>query len=135
MVWKHFDPTQNWIFWGCSPMEGGEEGKWWNLAVIRYLNKNQKIYESCEKSRNFCWYQQFFINNQNKFCYLKKRRYKLHFDNSFNFFFELLNIVLINMVTMMSAKKATTGFLKIEVFWYKGYDVIICFDDVITKIW
>ena len=34
---------------------------------------------------------------------------------------------------MMSAKKATTGFLKIEVFWYKGYDVIICFDDVIKK--
>ena len=35
---------------------------------------------------------------------------------------------------MMSAKMATPGFLKITVFWNKGYDVIIPVDDVTSKI-
>ena len=34
----------------------------------------------------------------------------------------------------MSAKMATTGLLKITVFWNKGYDVIISVDDVTNKI-
>ena len=34
---------------------------------------------------------------------------------------------------MMSAKLATLGLLKIKVFWYKGYDVIISIHDA-TKI-
>ena len=36
---------------------------------------------------------------------------------------------------MMSAKMATPGFLKITVFWNKGYDVIISVDDVTKKIY
>ena len=35
---------------------------------------------------------------------------------------------------MMSAKMATSGLLKITVFWNKGYDVIISVDDVNNKI-
>ena len=35
---------------------------------------------------------------------------------------------------MMSAKVATPGPLKITVFWYKGYDVLISVDDVTDKI-
>ena len=35
---------------------------------------------------------------------------------------------------MMSAKIATPGFLKITVFWNKGYDVIIPVHDVTNKI-
>ena len=35
---------------------------------------------------------------------------------------------------MMSAKIATPGFLKITVFWNKGYDVIMPVDDVINQI-
>ena len=35
---------------------------------------------------------------------------------------------------MMSAKMATPGFLKIIVFWNKGYDVLISVDDVTNKI-
>ena len=35
---------------------------------------------------------------------------------------------------MMLAKMATPGFLKITVFWNKGYDVIISVDDVTNKI-
>ena len=35
---------------------------------------------------------------------------------------------------MMSAKKATSGLLKITVFWNKDYDVIIPVNDVTNKI-
>ena len=34
---------------------------------------------------------------------------------------------------MMSTKTATLGLLKIEVFWNKGYEVIIFVCDVINK--
>ena len=51
-------------------------------------------------------------------------------------FFKSLNVVLINMVTilMMSTKMATLGFLKIKVFLNKGYYVIIYAHDVTNKI-
>ena len=35
---------------------------------------------------------------------------------------------------LTSAKMATPGFLKITVFWKKGYDVIISVDDITNKI-
>ena len=35
---------------------------------------------------------------------------------------------------MMSAKLSTLGFLKIELFWNKGYDIIISVYDVTNKI-
>ena len=38
------------------------------------------------------------------------------------------------IISMMSAKVATLGLLEIMVFWKKGYDVIICVDDVTNKI-
>ena len=55
--------------------------------------------------------------------------------NSFNFF-ESLKVVLKNMVTisMMSAKMATPGLLKIKVFWNIGYDVILFVQDFTNKI-
>ena len=34
----------------------------------------------------------------------------------------------------MSAKMASQGFLKITVFWNKGYDIIIPVDEVTSKI-
>ena len=45
-------------------------------------------------------------------------------------------MVFINMVTIlvMLAKMATPGFLKLKLFWNKGYDVIISVHDVINKI-
>ena len=56
-----------------------------------------------------------------KFCYIKKYRYRLHFDTQFLIllsFLESLKIVLINMVRilMMSGKMATLGLPKIKVF-------------------
>ena len=37
-------------------------------------------------------------------------------------------------ILMMSAEIATSGLLKIKVFWNKGYDVIISVHDVTNKI-
>ena len=37
-------------------------------------------------------------------------------------------------ILMISAKRATLGFLKIKVFWNKGYDVIISVHDVMNKV-
>ena len=35
---------------------------------------------------------------------------------------------------MMSAKLASLGFLKIKLFWNKGYDVIVSVHDVTNKV-
>ena len=56
-----------------------------------------------------------------KFCYIKKYRYRLHFDTKLLIllnFIESLKISLINMVAilMMSAKMATPGPRKIKIF-------------------
>ena len=57
----------------------------------------------------------------NKFYYIKKYRYGLHFDKKFPIlltFFETLKIVLINTVTilMISVKTTNLGLLKVNVF-------------------
>ena len=80
-----------------------------------------------------------FSSEISKFCCIKKYRYRLHFDTQFLTLLtslESLKIVLINMVTilMMSAKMATPGFPKTNVFWNKGYDVIIYVYDATNKI-
>ena len=38
--------------------------QWWNLAVIPYLKKIQKLYESRDTPLEFCWHQHFLIRNQ-----------------------------------------------------------------------
>ena len=80
-----------------------------------------------------------FSPETSKLCYIKKYRYRLHFDVQFTSllnFFESLKIVLINMVAtlMMSAKMSTLGLLKEKIFWNKGYDDIIYVQGVINKI-
>ena len=64
--------------------------------------------------------------------------YRIHFDTKFLIllsFLESLKIVLIKKVTilMMSTKMATSGVLKITVFWNKGYDVIFYVHDLTKK--
>ena len=56
-----------------------------------------------------------------KFCFIKKCRYRSHFDTKFLILltcFEYLKIALVNMVTilMMSAKMDTLGRFKVKVF-------------------
>ena len=99
--------------------------------VIPYLKKIQKIFQSRDIPPEFCWHQ--------KFCYIKKYKYKLHFDPKFLIlltFPETLKIILINVVIIliMSAKIATPAFLKIMEFWNKGYDAIIPVDGVTNKV-
>ena len=91
-------------------------------TVIPYLTKEdpKDIWITSHTSRVLLT-STFFSPEISKFCYIKKYRYRLHFD-----FFEPLKIILINVVTIliMAAKMATLGPLKIKVFWNKDYDVI-----------
>ena len=74
-----------------------------------------------------------------KFSYIKTYRYRLHFDTWFLIFFNFSWVFKgcfnkNGTVLMMSAKMATTGLLKIKVFWNISYDVIISVIDVTNKI-
>ena len=96
-------------------------------TVIAYLKKFQKTYESRDTPLEFCWNQHFLLEIS-KLCYIKKYRYSLQFDTQFLIlltFLEFLKVVLINMVTifMMSGKMATPCLLKIKAFWNR--EVII----------
>ena len=73
-----------------------------------------------------------------KFCYIKKDRYRLHFNAKFlitKTLFESLSIAWINMFTilMISANMATLSYVKINNFWNKDYDVIASAHDVTKK--
>ena len=54
-------------------------------------------------------------------------------SKSFDFFL-FLKIFLINTVTILSAKLATPGLLKIKIFPNKSYDVIVLDYDVTKEI-
>ena len=65
-----------------------------------------------------------FLPEINNFCYIKKYRYRLHFDTQFLIvltFLESLKVVLINVVAilMVSAKLATLDLLLKKVFLEK----------------
>ena len=107
-------------------------------TVIPYLKKIQKIYESRDTPLSSADIS-IFSMEISKDCYIKKCRYRLHFDTEFLTlltFLESSKVALINMVTilMMSAKRATLGLLKMKVFWNKGYNVITSVHDVTNKI-
>ena len=77
---KHsLNPIQDGLCRGCSRMGGDKKApslksvahichniclQWWNLAVIPYLKKIQKMYESRDTPLEFCWHQHFFTGNQ-----------------------------------------------------------------------
>ena len=124
------------IFWGVRKGGGGEQVSMvlvcWelmlflliflldftqsttNCTIIPYPKKIQKIYESRDKTFEFCWHQYFFAENQLILLYqeiglLIHKDFFTPFDTSFlliSTFLESLRIVIINMdkVLMMSAK-------------------------------
>ena len=106
-------------------------------TVIPYPKKIQKIYESRDTPLEFCWHQHF-SPEISKFCYIKKCRYRLHFGPQFNFFNfcwvfkDFLNKTGYNFDDV--SKKGYLGLLKINIFWNKGYDIIIPVDDITNKI-
>ena len=83
---------------------------------IPYLKKIQKTYKLRDRPLDFCWYQHFFTGISN-FCYIKKYRYRLHFNINLLFlltFLEPLKVALINLLTslMMTAKLVTLALFK-----------------------
>ena len=110
-----------------------------SVTHISYNDETWHSYTSTKKDpKNICimWHtpwvlltSPFFTGNQQILLY-QEIQIKVTFwyiiSNSFNFFFQSLKIVLINML-MMSAKMGTLGLLKINAWWNKGYDVIIFF--------
>ena len=105
--------------------------------VISYLKKFQKIYEPCDTTLEFWWHQQL-SQEISKLCYMKKYRYRLHFNALVLILLALwgpLKVILITMaaIFIMAAKLATLDLLRIKVFWSKSYDVITSVHDIITS--
>ena len=102
-------------------------------TVIPYLRRSKKYMNHVThplRSTDIS----IFLPKISKFCYIKKYRYRLQFGTQFLIFLtfiESIRIFLIRLVIilMMSTKMATSGLLKITVFWNKGYDVIIPVDE------
>ena len=104
-------------------------------TMILYLKTIQKIYKWHYIPLVFCWHQRCIFHRK---CYIKKYRYRLHFNAYFSILLTLfasLKVVLINMIAilMMSAKLATLDLLKIKVFWDKVYDITISVHYVTNK--
>ena len=75
----------------------------------------------------------FFIGNQQTLLYQEIQKYIISNPFNFSWIFKdlLINVVII---LMMSAKMATSGFLRITIFWNKSYDVKILVLDVTNRI-
>ena len=108
------------------------------VTVIPYLKKIKKKENQVEHYLSSADISNFSLKISN-FQYIRKYRYRLHFNAyilDLTNFFESSKIVLVNMAEflMMPAKLATLGLLKIKVFFNKDYDVITPVCDVIKKI-
>ena len=77
-----------------------------------------------------------FFPEINRFGYIKKHRYRLHFETSFLIlltFFESLKIILINMVTILMTLDSLDSRTRLDLR-NKGYDVIIFIYDLTNKM-
>ena len=86
--------------------------QWWNLAQL-YVT-----YRRLKKHMNYVTHA---LTSGDKFCYIKKYRYRLHFGTQFLIlltFFDSLKIAVIKMFTILitSPKLATPGLLEIKLF-------------------
>ena len=92
-------------------------------TIIPYLKEIQKLYKSRDTPLKFCWHRAFYQRKSAMFeCLL--------------ILFESLKVVLINMIAvlMVSARLATSGLLKVKIFWNEGHDVIFPAHEDINKI-
>ena len=107
--------------------------------VVAYLKKIQKIDKSRDTSLEFCWHQHFFTRIQRFLLYLEiqmKISFQNLVSNSFNFVWVVKGCFKkhgCNFVDIGYFLKIGF-FLKIEVFWNKGYDVIIFVHSITNKI-
>ena len=107
-------------------------------TVIPCLKKIRKIYELRDTHSEFCWHQHFFTGNQQILLY-QEIQIQIAFwyiiSNSFNFswvFKDFFNKPGYNFDDV--SKLTTPGFLKIAVFWNKGYGVISHADGITKNI-
>ena len=113
------NPIQDGFFRCCLRMGGGRGKKapsrksvthilqWWNLAQL-YLTKrrSKKLYDHVTHPLSSAD-KNIFSPQISKFCYIKKYRYRLHFDTQFIFilsFLEYLKFVITNMVKIDVSK-------------------------------
>ena len=124
-------------------------------AVIPYLKKSKKIYESCETPLEVCWNQLFFTGKQQ---ILLRKIIQTEIacwyivSNSFNKFWVFKDLIKMVTILMTSANIPNLGLLKIKVFskkrlrrhhfcpwrhqpnfitWFKLY----CRCGHVTKVW
>ena len=140
------NPIQGGHFQGCSRMGGAKRPpslisvthilQLWNLAQLYLTYRRSKKYINHVTQPMSSADISIFSPEISKFCYIKKCRYRLHFDAWFLILLIFLKDFLIKMIIilMMSAKMATPGLLKTMIFWNKGYGVIIPVHDVSNKI-
>ena len=111
-----------------------------SVTSMMHLAQLYLTYGRCENYMNHKTYSlrfadiSIFSPEISRFCYIKKYRYRLHFDTYFLILLTFL-FFLVNMVTilMMPAKMTNPDLFKIKEFWNKGYDVIICVHGVTKK--
>ena len=112
--------------------------QWWNLAQLYLTQRRSKKYMNHVTHPLSSADISIFSPEISKFCYIKKCRYRLHFGPQFNFFNfcwvfkDFLNKTGYNFDDV--SKKGYLGLLKINIFWNKGYDIIIPVDDITNKI-
>ena len=108
------------------------------MAQLNITYKRSKSNKWLDTFPELCWHHHIFPRKSAIFVMSRNTDIDcVLIHNLFCFtFFELLKVVLINLVKilMISAKLATPGLLKIKVVWNKGYDVISSVDEVINKI-
>ena len=138
-----FNPIQDGSFWSCSRIE--EEGEseichtyptMMKLGTITPdLNRIHKIYDWRDAPLEFCWHQHFFSGNQQILLY-QKMQIKISFwfiiSNLFNFFWVFKGCF--NKHGYNFDDISILDLLKINVFWNKDYDLIICVHEVTNKI-
>ena len=118
-----------------------------SVSHISYNDETWQLYLTQRRSKKYMSYVTYSLSSADisifspgidKFSYIKKYRYRLHFNTLFLFiltFLESLQIVIINMVNIliMCANMVTPSLLKIMVVWNKGYCIIYSVYDVTNK--
>ena len=106
--------------------------QWWDLAQLQLTQRRPWKYinhvkNSVSSAVNVQWSVDININ----FCYIKKYRYRLHFNKSFQFFIYFLDSLKFFIINMMSAKSANLDLLKKATHLMLRFYIIICVNKIL----
>ena len=133
-----FGAAQGW--WGeCPPQicHTYPTMQWWNLAQVPLPKEDSKNVWITWHTPCIMLTSLFFLRISANFVISRNKDIDyILIHNNIIASFESLKIVFINTIPilMMSAKKATLGFLKLRVFWSKDYNVTISVHAVTNQI-